>query len=63
MNQKSLDIMRKLLKPASNEQMAKVARACTSPTSHEQLTLADAGLEDEVRALIARRKTRQVSAG
>lgn len=55
MKQESLDIMQKLLKPASTERMAAVARARTRSTQGEQLTLADAGLEDEVRGFVARR--------
>lgn len=63
MNQKSLDIMRKLLKPASPEQIANIVRTRTNPNSHEQLTLADAGLEEEVRRLLPQRVSRQVAAG
>ena len=50
--------MQRLLRPVSAEQMAAIVRQCTTPGSHEQLTLADAGLEDEVRELIRRRNSR-----
>lgn len=63
MKKESLDIMLKLLKPASRERIAEVARARTRSTKGEQLTLADAGLEEEVRGFVARRPARQVSAG
>lgn len=52
MDEKSLQIMRKLLRPASPEEQAEVARRRTTPNSLEQLTLADACLEDEVRELL-----------
>lgn len=54
MNEQTLAIMRRLLRPASAEQQAEIVRQCTTPCSHEQLTLADAGLEDEVRELLRR---------
>ena len=59
MNEKSIAIMRRLLRPASAEQQAEISRQCTTPGSCEQLTLADAGLEDEVRDLIRRAKIRR----
>jgi len=52
MDTKSLKIMRKLLRPTSSEEQAEIARRRTTPDSFEQLTLADAGLEDEVRELL-----------
>lgn len=57
MNQKSLDIMKRLLTPTSRERMEELARRRSGPSGYEQLTLADAGLEDEVRLLIASRET------
>lgn len=57
MNEQSLQIMRRLLRPASAEEQAKIARQRTAPDSFEQLTLADAGLVDEVRELVRRRKS------
>lgn len=59
MNEQTLAIMRRLLRPTSPEQQAEIARQCTTPGSCEQLTLADAGLEDEVRELIRRAKIRR----
>lgn len=59
MNEKSIAIMRRLLRPVSPEQQAEIARQHTTPGSCEQLTLADAGLEDEVRELIRRAKIRR----
>lgn len=52
MNAKSLKIMQKLLRPTSSEEQAEIARRRTTPDSFEQLTLADAGLENEVRELL-----------
>jgi hypothetical protein len=57
MNEQTLATMRQLLRPASAEQQAEIARQCTTPGGCEQLTLAGAGLEDEVRELIRRRKS------
>lgn len=51
--------MRRLLRPVSAKQVAELARQRTTPGSCVQLTLADAGLEDEVRELIRRRKSRR----
>ena len=52
--------MRRLLRPVSAEQMAEmVLRERTTHGSCEQLTLADAGPEDEVRELIRRRESRR----
>lgn len=59
MNEQTLTIMQRLLRPVSVEQMAEIVRQRTTPGSCEQLTLADAGLEDEVRELIRRRKSRR----
>lgn len=58
MNEQTLVIMRRLLRPASAKKMAESVRQSTTPGSCEQLTLADAGLEDEVREVIRRRKSR-----
>lgn len=63
MNQKSLDIMRRLLKPVSNERIAEVTRQRVGGVGREQLTLADAGLEDEVREFLTHHEGRQVSPG
>jgi hypothetical protein len=57
MKEQTLAIMRRLLLPASPEQQAEIVRQCKTPGSCEQLTLADAGLEDEVLELIRRRKS------
>ena len=51
-------LMMRLLRPISDAEMAAVVRARTSPGSYEQLTLADAGLEDEVRKIQARARAR-----
>jgi hypothetical protein len=59
MNEQTLAIMRRLLRPVSAEQMAETVRQCTTPGSCEQLTLADAGLEDEVRELLRCGKSRR----
>lgn len=58
MNKKSLAIMQRLLRPVLAKQMAAIASQCTTPGSHEQLTLVDAGLEDEVREMIRRSESR-----
>lgn len=50
------DILKKLLRPVSPERLAEIVREQTGPNSlGEQLTLADAGLEDEVHELLAKR--------
>jgi hypothetical protein len=59
MNEKSLAIMQRLLWPVSAEQMVEIVRQRTKHGSCEQLTLADAGLEDEVRELVRRGKSRR----
>jgi hypothetical protein len=59
MNEKCLAIMRRLLRPVSVEQMAEIVPQRTTSGSFEQLTLADAGLEDEVPELIRRGKSRR----
>lgn len=46
------------LHPVSEEGIAEIVRARTSPGSHEQLTLVDAGLENEVRILQVRSRAR-----
>lgn len=48
----------RILRPISEAEMEAVVRARTSPGSHEQLTIADAGLEDEVREIQARAGSR-----
>jgi hypothetical protein len=47
-------VMTPILRPLSQAGMAAVVRERTSPGRHEQLTLADAVLEDEVREIQAR---------
>lgn len=59
MNEQTLATMRRLLRPASAERMAEIVRQRTMPGTCEQLTLADAGLEDEVRELLGREKSRR----
>lgn len=59
MNEQTLATLRRLLRQASPEQQAEIVRQHTMPGSCEQLTLVDAGLEDEVRELVRRRKTRR----
>lgn len=59
MNEQSLTIMRRLLRPVSKERLAEIVRARTTPGSYEQLTLADAGLEEEVHELLRRDKERK----
>ena len=49
-----LDVLIKLLKPATKEEMAEIVRARTGNSGGEQLSLADAGLEQEVRLLIGK---------
>lgn len=54
MNERSLEIMRRLLRPATADEIAALVRVRTGHESGcEQLTLADAGLEDEVREILA----------
>jgi len=49
------DILKQLLRPVPRERMAEIVRESIGPNSQgEQLTLADAGLEDEVRNLLHR---------
>jgi len=53
MDEENLDILRRLLRPVSLRRMAEIVRERTGPNSQgEQLTLADAGLEDEVREIL-----------
>ena len=47
-----LKLLAKVLKPISNERAEDIARALSGPRGHEQLTLEDAGLTDEVMAHI-----------
>lgn len=51
-------LMMQHLHPVSDERIAEIVRARTSLGSHEQLTLADAGLENEVRILQVRSRAR-----
>lgn len=51
-------LMGRLLRSLSQAEMEAVVRARTSPGSHEQLTLADSGLENEVRETLARAGSR-----
>lgn len=56
MDEKSIEIMRRLLLPITLDQANEIARQRVGADSGgEQLTLGDAGLEDEVRALRAER--------
>lgn len=48
---KNFEILRKLLRPLSEAEVAAVVRATTEGSKGEQLSLADADLEDEVREL------------
>jgi hypothetical protein len=55
----SIELMRKLLRPVTADEIAAVVRTRTGAASGgEQLTLADADLEDEVRELRAVRDSR-----
>ena len=56
MKQHGLEILVKLLKPATKEEIEEIVRARTGNSGGEQLTLADAGLEEEVRLLIGQQK-------
>ena len=47
-----LKLLAKVLKPISKERAEEIALALGGPRSHEQLTLEDAGLTDEVMAHI-----------
>ncbi|WP_036171627.1 hypothetical protein [Massilia sp. 9096] len=59
MNEADFDVLRRHLRPVTLERMAEIVRERTGPTSAgEQLPLADAGLEDEVRKLLAPRTIR-----
>ena len=59
---KNFGVLRKLLRPLSEAEVATLGRARTKGSMGEQLSLADAGLEDEVRELLARR-TKDSSTG
>lgn len=59
MDEQTLAIMQRLLRPVSAEQMAEIVLQRTTSGSCEQLTLADAGLEDKVRELLRRGKFRR----
>lgn len=58
MNEHAKQLMRRLLRPVTAEQMDEIARQRTTLGSFEQLTLADADLEDEVRDLLGSGKSR-----
>ena len=47
----SLEIMKRLLRPVTADEMAAVVRRRVGDTSCEMLTLADAGVEEEVREI------------
>jgi hypothetical protein len=53
MTEANFDVLRRALKPVPSERLAEIMRERVG--SGEQLTLADAGLEDEVRELLAGR--------
>jgi hypothetical protein len=53
MNLKGFDLLRKLLRPLSEAEVAALVRARTVGSCGEHLSLADAGLEDEVRGFLA----------
>jgi hypothetical protein len=57
MNSK-LELLRKVLKPVSKGRAEEIVRTLARPGGHEQLTLEDAGLVDEVREVLARRRER-----
>lgn len=52
MSKNNFDVLRKALRPVSKARMDEIVRSRVGPASYEQLTLADAGLEDEVRQLL-----------
>lgn len=52
---KDIDIVRKLLRPLSEAEVAALVRFRTAGSKGEQLSLADTGLEDEVHELLAGR--------
>lgn len=49
----NLELMRRLLRPATNTEIDAVVRSRVGDGACEMLTLADAGVEDEVRELLA----------
>ncbi len=49
----NFDILRQVLRPVTTERLAEIMRERSG--TGEQLTLADAGLEDEVRELLKQR--------
>jgi hypothetical protein len=53
MNEKRFDVLRKLLRPLSEAEVAALVHAQTVGSRGEHLSLADAGLEDEVRGFLA----------
>lgn len=48
----NLALLKKVLRPVSRERADEIARAVVGPGAHEQVTLEDAGLADEVRQLL-----------
>jgi hypothetical protein len=53
MDDASLQIMRRLLRPLTPDEISAIVRArIGAQSSGERLTLADAGLEDEVRKIL-----------
>ena len=57
MKKHNLEVLIKLLKPVSKEKMEEIVRSRTGDTGGEQLTLADAGLTEEFRILIAQKNS------
>jgi hypothetical protein len=49
----NFDVLRALLRPLSEEEIRALVRAQTGGGGGERLTLADAGLEEEVRGFLA----------
>jgi hypothetical protein len=54
MNPTGFDLLYKLLRPISEAEVAALVHARTAGSRREHLSLADAGLEEEVRELLAR---------
>lgn len=54
MNDKGFDVLRKLLRPLSEAEVAALVHAQTVGSRGEHLSLANARLEDEVRGLLSR---------
>lgn len=47
-----LNLLKKVLKPITLDRAEEIARSLAGPAGHEQLTLEDAGLTDEVAGYI-----------